>query len=97
MDIVFAMEDGKVIRTVNAQDFERIEQRKEDLRNEMYFKLILKGGTELFNDAYNSDVFFDNEVPEAPVKIDVVTHDVNKGTITIQGYQTAETLLNITN
>lgn len=97
MDIILAMEDGKIVRTVNSQDFERIEHRKEDLRNEMYYKLILKGGTELFNDAYNSDVFFDNEVPEAPVKIDVVTHNVNEGTIIIQGYQTAEMLLNITN
>lgn len=97
MDIVLAMEDGKVIRTVNSQDFVRIESREDVLRGEFYFKVILKGGTELFNDAYNADVFFDNEVPEAPVTIDVVSHDVNKGTITIQGYQTRETLLNIKN
>ena len=97
MDICLANSEGKVSRVITGENIVRIESRKEDLRNESYFKLIIRGGIELFNDAYNADVFFDNEVPEAPIKIDVVAHDINKGTITIQGYQTAEMLLNIKN
>lgn len=97
MDICLTNNEGKVTSVIDTQNVISIEQRPEDLRNEVFYKLVLKGDTKLFNDVYDADAFFDNEVPEAPVKIDVVSHDINTGIITVLGYQTAKTLLNITN
>ena len=97
MDICLADSEGKVFRIINGESIVSIESREEGLRGEFYFKLTLKGDTELFNDVYNADVFFDNEVPEAPVTIDVVSHDISTGIIKVLGYQTAEMLLNIKN
>lgn len=86
MDIVVA-KDGNQLGIISAENFISITSREEELRQERYFKLVVKGGMDAFNLLYTGDVYYDNEVPEAPVTIDVVTIDVNKSEISVLGYQ----------
>lgn len=95
MDIVVA-KDGQELGIISAKDFLSISNRDDILAKEIYYKLVVSGGMDAFNLLYSGDVYYDNEVPEAPVTIDVVSYDVNLGEVSVLGYQKYSDILSVT-
>ena len=79
---------------INADKILKLQSFPDPVRGKIDFKLVVSGGVETFKMINEGEIFYDNDVPESPATISLISYDTEAQIITIFGNQSFESLLN---
>lgn len=92
MDLITIDADGQVIGTVSSASFISISEMYDFINDKYRYNIKVTYSENNWKLLRDSNLIFDNEVPEAPIKVDEIK--VEGVQIVIKGHSTSEQLIN---